>query len=382
MQTSTRTSIFERLGIKPVINAKGFNTVVGGNTPSPRMREAIEEVERYYVDMQQLLAASGRAIAELMGAEAAHVTPGAAAALALGTAACMTGTDVERMAQLPDTTGLRDTVLLQRPMVNQYDRAVTVHGARLREVGSEAGCTAAELAAAIDDRTVAILFPAHLDLLPGIVPLDEVIRIAHARDVSVIVDAAGQVFPIERFTSFPRSGADLVAYSLKYFGGANSAGMLLGRKDLIEAAAMQAFIGFEHQTNRKGLGRGYKLDRQEIVCAVVAVEDWLSMDHDRRLAESERRIGVIARAVENLPGVTCETIRQRGAAPRLLHIHVDPSRPGRDADAVFVGLQQGNPMIYVNRAPNTLVVNPEPLRTEGDVDTVAARLRQLLTPTG
>src|ERR671931_243993 len=192
MQAAVKTSVFERLGVKPVLNVRGFNTVVGGNTPTARMKEAIEEVERYYVDMRELLDRSGEAIAKLMGAEAAYVTPGAAAAL------------------------------------------------------------------------------------------------AHGKGVPVLVDAAAQVYPLERFLSFSKTGADLIAYSCKYFGGPNSTGILVGRRELIEAASLQGFIGFEHVTNRKGLGRGYKLDRQEIVCAVIAVEDWLSMDHERRLADVER----------------------------------------------------------------------------------------------
>src|SRR4051794_15455915 len=117
MQSATRTSIFQRLGVKPVVNARGFNTIVGGNTPSARAREAIEEVERFYVDMEELLAKSGEAIAQLMGAEAGYVTAGAAAALALGAAACMAGSDHDRIAQLPDTTGMRDEILLQRSQV-------------------------------------------------------------------------------------------------------------------------------------------------------------------------------------------------------------------------------------------------------------------------
>src|SRR5688572_986080 len=157
MQSATKTSIFERLGVKPVVNARGFNTIVGGNTPSPRAREAIEEVERYYVDMQELLAKSGEAIAKLMGAEAAYVSAGAAAGLALGAAACMAGSDHEKIGQLPDTTGMRGEVILQRSQAYQYDRAVSIFGAKLVEVDPS------ELERSIGDRTAAVLFAAHLD---------------------------------------------------------------------------------------------------------------------------------------------------------------------------------------------------------------------------
>jgi L-seryl-tRNA(Ser) seleniumtransferase len=379
METAIRVSIYERIGVKPVINAKGFSTVVGGNTPSPRMKQAMEEAERHYVDMRELLEASGKILARLMGAEAAYVTAGAAAGMALGTAACMAGADPDKMAQLPDTTGLRDTVLIQRPMIYQYDRAVSVHGARLAEIGEPDGCTVEQLDAAIGPNTACVLFPAHLDRLPNVVPLAEVVRLAHAKAVPVLVDAAPEVYPVERFLSFPKSGADLVAYSCKYLGGPNSSGVLVGRADLIGAAALQGFIGFETQTNRKAVGRGYKLDRQEIVCAVVAVEEWLATDHERRLAELERRLEVISRALANLSGVSIELIRQRGPLPRVLHVRVDPAKARRPADEVVRLLKHGSPMIYVNVAPDTLIVNAEPLRNAGEVDAVAERLRALLS---
>src|SRR3982074_3720811 len=113
MLTSAPTNIFESLGIPPVINARGNNTVLGGSTPSARVKRAMQDVERYYVDMQQLLDRSGEVIAGLLGAEAAYVTPGAAAALALGAAACMAGADPDKIGRLPDTTGMPGTVLIQ-----------------------------------------------------------------------------------------------------------------------------------------------------------------------------------------------------------------------------------------------------------------------------
>src|SRR5260370_29672965 len=113
MLTSTPTNVYESLGITPVINARGNNTVLGGSTPSARVRRAMQDVERYYVDMQQLLERSGQVIAGLLNAEAAYVTPGAAAELALGAAACISGSDTEKIARLPDTTGIANAYLIQ-----------------------------------------------------------------------------------------------------------------------------------------------------------------------------------------------------------------------------------------------------------------------------
>src|SRR4029079_18184501 len=122
--SSPSGSVYELLGVAPVINARGNNTVLGGSTPSPRVRRAMEEAERSYVDMQQLLERSGQVIAELLGAEAAYVTPGAAAAMALGTAACMTGSDPDKIGRLPDTTGMPGLVLIQARQRYHYERAV------------------------------------------------------------------------------------------------------------------------------------------------------------------------------------------------------------------------------------------------------------------
>src|SRR5579859_3034484 len=151
MSTSTApvSSVFDLLGVTPVINARGNNTVLGGSTPSARVKRAMQDIERYYVDMQQLLERSGEVIAGLLGAEAAYVTPGAAAALALGTAACLAGADPDKIARLPDTSGMANAVLIQAGHRYHYERAVTVPGARLVEVGDASGTSADQLQAAL-----------------------------------------------------------------------------------------------------------------------------------------------------------------------------------------------------------------------------------------
>ena len=237
MTSTVSSGVFEQLGVVPVINARGNNTVLGGSTPSARVKRAMQDAERYYVDMQELLERSGQAIAAMLECEAAYVTPGAAAALALGAAACMAGSDPERISRLPDTTGMRNTVLLQRGHRYHYQRAVTVPGAHLVEVD--------DLAAGLGDNVAAVLFPAHLDGAPGTLSLEKVIDLAHGKNVPVIVDAAGRIYPIERFKSYTRLGADLVAFGAKYIGALNASGILCGRADLVSAATLHSFIGFE-----------------------------------------------------------------------------------------------------------------------------------------
>ena len=149
------------------------------STPSPRVRRAMQDVERYYVDMEQLLERSGAVIADLLGAEAAYVTPGAAAALALGAAACLAGADPDKIGRLPDTTGMPGTVLIQAGHRYHYERAATVPGGRLVEVGEKSGTTADQLRSALGQDVAAVMFPAHLDGKPGTLLLADVIAIAH-----------------------------------------------------------------------------------------------------------------------------------------------------------------------------------------------------------
>ena len=377
MATMTR-SVYEELGVRSVINARGHQTVLGGATPSPRVKAAMEQADRYYVDMQQLLQRSGAIIAGLLRVEAAYVTPGAAAALALGTAACVTGNDLGAMARLPDTSGLKQQVVIQKAQRYKYERATTIVGTRLVEAGGAEGTTAEQLAAALGPYAATVLYPAHLEGQPGALSLQTVLDVAHRRGVPVLVDAASQVYPLERFAGFGRMGVDLVCFGAKYIGAPHSSGILAGRKDLVEAAARQGFIGFETTGEQKVIGRPFKLDRQEIVAVVAALQEWMATDHDRRLANLERVLQTIAGPLEGLRGVRLEHVRGSGASPRLLRVTIDPSVAPRTADAVVRGLWEGEPAIAVGTAPGALLINPVTI-FPGDEAIVSERLRALLS---
>jgi L-seryl-tRNA(Ser) seleniumtransferase len=377
METATKLDIFAEIGVKPVINARGHATVVGGSTPSARVREAMDQAERYYVVMRELLERSGEIIAELIGCEAAYVTPGAAAALALGTAASITGDDVEKMAMLPHTADLKNRVIIQKAHRYAYERAVTIVGTKLLEIGDENGTSPDQLEAALGPKIANVLYPAHLEGRGSTLSLDQVLEIAHGKGVPVLVDAAGQVYPIERMKSYTKRGADLVCFGSKYFGGFNSAGILCGKKQLVDAAVQQGFIGFETVTNRKGFGRPLKLDRQEVIGVVVALQDWMAMDHDRRLARLEQRLEVVTRALRGAPGVTVELRKAEGSSPRTLLVQVDPAVARRDAPAVIAALREGNPSVAVSPEGAGFSVNVATV-WDGDEEIIAQRLRALL----
>jgi L-seryl-tRNA(Ser) seleniumtransferase len=377
MATTAPSGVYEQLSVTPLINARGNNTVLGGSTPSARVRRAILEAEGSYVDMQQLLERSGAVIANLIGAEAAYVTCGAAAALALGTAACMAGADADRIARLPDTRGLANIVLIQAGHHYHYEHVVTVPGATLVEVGDARGTTADQLTAALAGNVATILFPAHLDGAPGTLPLREVLSIAHARGIPVLVDAAGRVYPLDRFHSYTRAGADLVAFGAKYLGALNASGILCGRRDLVEAAALHGFIGFETLTWGKSFGRPLKVDRQTIVAVVTALQEWLETDHEARIAGYEKRLEAMASELDGAPGVSLSIVHDEGASPRLLRLALDPEHARTDATGLAEALLSGSPAIAVGRDADAITINPVTLR-EADDGRVVSRLGELL----
>lgn len=378
MRVTGTKGIYEDLGVRQVINAMGSVTLLGGSMLAPKVLAAMEEANESFVDMAELLERSGRAIAEILGAEAALVTSGCFAALVQGAAAIMTGKDMGRIARLPDTAGLKNEFLIQTPTRYQYDRAVSVPGSRMVEVGDQRRTTIEQLEGAIGPRTAGILYPARSEGTEGVLSIPEVVHIAEKRGVAVLIDAAAEVYPLERMTWLAgKSGADVVCFGAKYLGSANSTGFMCGRKDMVEAASLNGFIAFEtHDTH--AFGRGFKVDRQEIVATVVAVREWFAMDHKARFAVQERRIETIARALAGVPDVTTERIWQRQGAWLQLRVSLGGSKSGKHAASVHDALKDGDPSIKVRLEGDQILLAVHNLK-DGEDAIVAEALRRALS---
>ena len=379
MNSEESARLYSDLGVRPVINAAGAYTVLGGSLLSPKVQRAMDDANRYFVEMRALLESSGRIISKLLDCEAAYVTAGAASALALSAAACMTGHDPDKIERLPDTTGMKDEILIQRCGRIKYDRCVTIPGAKLVEVGSPERTAPDELEAAFTDRTCAVHFLA-TGTKPGSLPLEEVIRIAHARDVPVIVDAAGQTYPTDELKRYARAGADLVCYAAKYFDGPHSTGLLTGRKELVEAAAMNGFVSFE-TNGLRSIGRPMKIDRQEIVAAVVALEEWFAMNHEERFLKYGERADRIMAELKTVPGIkTARMSEVEWVAPvvrEAVRIEFEPSS-GKTAEEVELALQQATPAVWTRANEGRLYVSVA-FFNDGEEAIVAERLREALT---
>jgi L-seryl-tRNA(Ser) seleniumtransferase len=372
--------IFERLGTRPVINACGIYTDLGGSRLSPLVLTAMVESNRHFVPMADLLESSGRVIADRLGAEAARVTPGAAASIALMTAAAIAGTDGSAGERLPDTGGVKHEILLQRNHRYKYDRQIRLTGAEIVPVGSEQGTTPAELEGAIGPKTAAIFFPAHLDGQGETVRLESVIAIGRRANVPVLVDAAYLSWPVETMAALIGSGADAVCFSAKYFGGPNAGGFIAGRRRMIDAVSANNFIRYESGRYRT-FGRPFKLDRQTVAAVVTALLEWLELDHEARWRRYASWAERLRAPLDGMPGVRtapmCFTMDERLVPSPVNSLVVDlgPDRPS--ATDVAARLLAGEPSVACVAETGRLVFCFD-VMTEEEVDFVADALRAAL----
>jgi len=372
--------IFARIGVRPVINASGIYTDLGGSRLSPAAWSAAQDLNDQFVRMTELLDKTGEHIASLLDVEAARITPGAAAAIFLGTAACLAGTDGEKSQQLPDTTGMKSDVLIQAGHRYKYDRQVGMTGAKLSEVGSKNGTRPDQLEAAIGADTAAILHPAHLDGKPGTLPLEDVVRIAHARNIPVIVDAAYLNYPTSVMGDYVRRGADLVCISAKYFAGPNAGGFIMGRKDLIEAISNVHFTRYESGKYLK-LGRPLKMDRQMVIAVLVALEEWLATDHDARLAAYKRQVQMLQSRLAGLKNLKlepkCFTMDERFIDEPVNCLLISFDKNGSAADVAHQ-LEEANPSIIAIHEGNKIGIVMDVLKDD-EVSFIGDRLVALLS---
>ena len=285
--------IYGELGVQPIINAAGSLTRAGGSRMPPEVVQAMASAAENFVDIEELHIAAGRRVAELIGVEAAHVCGSATAGIALMAAACMTGTDTAKIAQLPLTDGLKTKFIVQSAHRNGFDRALLLAGGRYVEVGPDAH----EIADAIDDETAGVYYTFAWFCTEEALPLPQVAEIAHAAGLPVIADVAAEVPPLSNLTRYAAEGADLYTFSGgKAMRGPQSTGMILGRADLVEACRL-------NDCPNMGIGRAMKTDKESIAGLVKAVELYVAKDHEAEMAEWEGRVQHILDAVGELPHV-------------------------------------------------------------------------------
>ena len=379
MSDDLTRQVYESLGARPIINAGGNKTILGGSRVSPAVQAAAEAANRYYVEMEELLKQSGQALADILQAEAALVTPGCFSAMALSAAAIMTGSDPDRIKQLPDTSGMKNEFIIQKCQRYKYERALSIGGGKIIEAGDENDTTVAQLEAAITSQTAALHCLAVGKQAEVGLPIETMVEVAKAHDLAVIVDAASAIYPMELLTRYTTMGADAVCFGAKYLGAYNGTGILAGKKHLVEAAYQHGFVDFE-VSESGGIGRGFKLDRQEVVAVVAALHQWIEMDHEERFADHEQRGQVILQAVAGQANIEAQWIPEDRGLDSSVKVVLDEAGLGKSAAELAQALKAGSPSIWATSYDNIVQFNVTTLY-EGEAETIAERLGEALAGT-
>lgn len=351
----TPENVYSRLGLKPIINCRGTWTYLSGSLEFPEVRQAQLAASDYFVNMLDLQRAVGRRLSEITGAESGIVTSGSAGAMAVATAACMAGADDKRIWQLPDTTGMKHEVVMSGGR-SAFDSAIRLTGARLVLAYSPD-----EVANAITPNT-AMIYTTDLGE-----KLQKELAIAKDHKVPMLLDDAAGIPPVENAKLYARMGIDMYCFSGgKGLRGPQCSGLLLGRKDLMEAALLNS-------NPREGaICRSMKVGKEEIIGCLVALETWLKIDEKKLYAEWDARIDRIRKLVETVPGVTTSAyIPDDGNRYPTLRVKWDQQAWGFTISDCVRELRAGNPVIEVLGNDNPSLVtavregNPNPKERKG-----------------
>lgn len=326
--------IFERYGLRRIINVSGTETPYGASPVRPEVIEAVREILPHSVLMAELQSAASQVVARAFGCEAGCVTGCTAASIAIAVAACMTGRDLGRVEQLPDTAGMKSAVVMQKGHEMTYGQNVSQNvrltGARVVEIGAATQCGSYQLRHAIGPDTAAALFVVSPHTVQhGLIALEDFCAVCREHGVPVIFDAASMPDP----RPYLAAGADLVLFSAhKAFAGV-TAGVIAGRRDLVQACVYQ-----EH-----GIGRPMKVGKEGVAGAIAAIEAWRAEDHAVLREALDARL---ARAAERLAGIPGLTVSREG---RQLELRVDPMQAGISAHGLAARLSAAEPGIILWR---------------------------------
>jgi D-glucosaminate-6-phosphate ammonia-lyase len=367
--------IFQSIGVHPLINCKGTFTIVSGSQSLPEVKQAMLEASKHYVHLDELMNGVGKRLATLTGAEWGVVTNGCAAALTHATAACIAGADPEKLQRLPNLNGLKNEVIAPRYSRNVYDHAIRMLGVRMIDVTD-----VEQLQKAFNPRTAMVMVLASPTADRDVLSTQVVSRIAKEHNVPVIVDAAAEILTIPN--KHLEAGATMVCYSGgKCLRGPQAAGLLLGRKDLVQAAWL-------HSAPHHAFGRSLKCGKEEIMGMLAAVEAWVKRDYKAEFKVWESWLANISKTVTSVPGVTTEVRQPNGLSnhsPQLV-IRWDAAKLGITGREVEKYVYDTEPRIVLGNASgdrrgtmaSSVTIMPYMMQPE-DHKIVAERLRAVLS---
>lgn len=366
-------NLYDRLNVNPVINARGTLTSLGGSRMFPSAAQGMVEASDCFVELTELSRNAGDYISKQLNVEATLITAGAAAGLTIATAACMAGTDEYLRSKLPDPLP-KNEIVIQCTHRNPFERAVRISGAKLCEIGNAIETHPFELEGAINDRTAAVVFFLQAEMLEATLKLEDTLEIAHRFNVPVIVDAAAELPPKSNLWTITQKGADLVIFSGgKDIRGPQSSGFMVGRKELIEAAALQT------APHEYAVARPMKASKETILGLVAAIEEYLEEDETERFAQWNLYCDQLEQALVEIPELVTKRYKphqpriQPAVIPRIA-IGVNPSA-GFTIDNLDRLLQMGNPKILVTKRDGSITINPHTLTME-EIQVIISRIAE------
>ena len=365
--------IYQSIGVRPLVNARGTYTILSGSLMLPEVRAAMEAAAQHYVHLDELAEGVGRRLAELTGAPWGVVTSGCSAALTHATSACVAGGNPDLHVRLPDLRGFaKDEVVIPRHSRNVYDAAVRAVGVRVVEVA-----TVEELEAALGPRTAMVYVFAGPWVDESPLDTRTIATRAGARGVPVLVDAAAEILTVPNVHL--EAGADLVGYSGgKCLRGPQTAGILIGREDLVRAA-------WVHSAPHHGVGRSMKVGKEEAMGMLTAVEMWMRRDHEAEWRRWTGWLETVAARVSAVAGVETSVVQPIGLSNRTptLTVRWEAEALGVTSEEVVRRLFGGDPRVALAPAPaddgrTGLTVNPY-MMSPGDESVVADALHAILS---
>jgi uncharacterized pyridoxal phosphate-dependent enzyme len=376
--------VIEELGVKPVINCAGNLTVLGGNVVDEEVIDAMKEAASSFFDMLELHRKAGEYVAKLVGAEDAYIVNGGEAGIVLSLAACMTQGEIDEMVRLPNTNGMRNEVIIQGLHRNMYDYPLEFTGAKIVDAGDKNGTTREDFERAFSDRTVASVYFVY-DPQNGVLPLQEVAAICHKHNIPVIADAAAELPPKENLTNFLKAGADIVVFSGgKDIGAPNDTGLVLGRKDLVQACRKlgpHSYLPYRSGTH-VFIGRPMKTSKEDVFAFVTALKKYLATDHEARLEQWEKRAEYLVRELGKFDKVV--KVKKMYAShdqPRPLCVPKVELEylPGvsTSAERMFHDLKKGEPSIIGYVLGGKFYLSPQCLKP-GEEKIVSERVAEIL----
>ena len=362
-------NVYEELGVTTVINGQGTMTTLGGSLPRPEVEAVMAEAGKHFVSIVELEVAVGKRIAEMLKLPQEYtglVTSGAAGAMQSGLAGILTGENEQFIRQLPDLTGMKSEVIIQRSHRNPFDHQLRATGVKLIEIESRD-----DFSRAISPRTAMMHF-SNFANASGQIKVDEWAKLAIENHIPSFIDAAADTPPVSHLWDYAKMGYDLVAFSGgKAIRGPQCAGLLLGKKDLIRYALLN------NSPNEDTLGRGQKVGKEEIVGMVKALELYLNEDHEALAQEWWKRLDLISKQITKVDGVsTAYFVPDIANHVPSMQINWDPRRISLTPRDVYDALRKSKPSIVLGRTEIGLEMNSFMLQP-GEDKIIADQLVQI-----